>query len=304
MPRGHVWLIGRHSMGHAIRSGSGLVFVLVTLVCGLCIAQAVIGPLELARQGLSNFGPTQGDQAFEEIMEVGHSVVGWAIGENEDPITFPGEQAKPVGRWTKYLLDDHPALLSIIFLIMIFSLPFLIPFGAFNQVSGDVQSRGLRYLLLRTDRGSIFLGRFVGTTLFAIAVMGLLVATIALYLGLKVRIYEPMALTLWSLRGFLALAILTVPYVALCAWISAHVDSPFASLSISNVIIVGVLLFAWIGSIQWEEFDAVLYLLPWGFQNHLLHPSPLHFAAALGGCLLQTAVFLYLGHRHFLRRDL
>jgi ABC-type Na+ efflux pump permease subunit len=290
-------------MRHAIRGGSGLVFILITLVCGLCIAQAVIGPLELAQSTLDGMG-LPGQETPEEIKEVGRAVVGWAIGETENPISLTGREPKNERPWTTYLLDDHPALLSIIFLILIFTLPFLVPFGAFNQVSGDVQSRGLRYLLLRTERGSIFMGRFIGTTLFAIVVMGLLVAAIALYLGLKVRIYEPGALVLWALRGYLALAILTVPYVALCAWISACIDSPFGSLTISNLIVIGVLLFAAIGAIQYEQFRVILYLLPWGIQNHLLHPSPLHFAGATLACVGYTAVFLWLGHRHFLRRDL
>jgi ABC-2 family transporter protein len=303
MPKGHLRLISLHSMRHAIRGGSGLVFVLVTLVTGLCVAQAVIGPLELAQRGFGEMG-LSGGETPEEIKEVGRAVVGWAIGESENPIALPGLKPSEERPWTTYLLDDHPALLSIIFLILIFTLPFLVPFGAFNQVSGDAQSRGLRYLLLRTERSSIFLGRFIGTTLFAVVVMGLLVATIALYLGLKVRIYDPGALTLWSLRGYLALAILTVPYVALCAWISACIDSPFGSLTISNLIVIGVLLFAAIGTISHESFRAVLFLLPWGLQNHLLHPSPLHFVGATLACAGYTAVFLYLGHRHFLRRDL
>ena len=60
-------------------------------------------------------------------------------------------------------------------------MPFVISFLAFNQISGDVQNHGLRYLLLRTARCNIFFGRFIGTVLFSTAVMAFIASAYALY---------------------------------------------------------------------------------------------------------------------------
>lgn len=105
-------------------------------------------------------------------------------------------------RQKQFLVEKKPALLSAILLVMLFGMPFVISFLAFNQISGDVQSRGLRYLLLRTGRSSIYFGRFLGVALFFTRVMGFIIATIVLYLGLEVRIYPATPLLVWSAQGW------------------------------------------------------------------------------------------------------
>jgi len=206
--------------------------------------------------------------------------------------------------WTSFLLEQRPALLSAIFLVLIFGMPFVISFLAYNQVSGDIQSHGLRYLLLRTERSSIYFGRFLGTAIFSTAVMAIIVVTITFYLGMKTRIYPALALTGWAAHGFLALAILMVPYIAVCSLISASVDSPFLSLILAKLAIAGVLLFGGLGRFAWKPAKYLLYALPWGWQNNLLHPEPVHLLGAALACLLYTGVFLMLGYYCFERRDL
>jgi len=206
--------------------------------------------------------------------------------------------------WTDFLLEDRPALLSAIFLILLFGMPFAISFLAFNQVTGDIQGHGLRYLLLRTERGNIYFGRFLGTAAFSTAVTAVIIATITLYLGLRVRIYPAGALAAWAMHGFLALAILMLPYIAVCSILSASVDSPFLSLVLAKLTIGGVLLLAILSGLKWESMKLIKYALPWGWQNHLLHPEPAHWLGAGLACLLYTTVFLMLGYARFETRDL
>jgi hypothetical protein len=104
--------------------------------------------------------------------------------------------------------------------------------------------------------------------------------------------------------GFLALSILMVPYIAVCSLISASVDSPFLSLVLAKVVIAGVLLLAVLGSLAWEPVKYLKYALPWGWQNNLLHPDPVHWGGAVVACLAYTLVFLMLGYYRFIRRDL
>lgn len=317
----HIRLISLYRMRYAVRDGGGLVFLMIALVFGLTVAQLVLTPVErvMALQGRAG-GESDREQVVAEIVDVARPVIQWAldIESEEDPAGFsepwpmsPGydgtmtDPVSPAGDpWTMFLLNERPALLSIIFLILIFGMPLLIAFLAFNQLAGDVQSRGLRYLLLRTERGSIFLGRFLGAAVFSTLVMAAIIATITFYLGVKIRIYPAGPLILWALHGFGALAVLMLPYIALCSWISASVDSPFLSLVLSKLIIGGLLLFAFLASLAWNPAMYLKYALPWGLQNHLLHPELTHSLGTALACLAYTAVFGFLGYHRFETRDL
>ena len=321
----HIWLINLHWSRHAVRSGAGLVYLMIALVFGLSVAHAVIMPVEqLMSVQKEQTGHTDREAIHNTIIAVGRPIAQFVLGLKSmtevseqaaaqeqppnvgDPRMATREAANPArfDPWTDFLLEDRPALLSAIFLILVFGMPFAISFLAFNQVTGDIQSHGLRYLLLRTERGNIYFGRFLGTAAFSTAVMAVIIVTITLYLGLRVRIYPAAALAGWAVHGFLALAILMLPYIAVCSILSASVDSPFLSLVLAKLTIGGVLLLAVLGGLKWESMRLIKYALPWGWQNHLLHPEPSHWLGAGLACLLYTGVFLMLGYARFETRDL
>jgi ABC-type transport system involved in multi-copper enzyme maturation permease subunit len=288
----HVQLICGYSLRHAVRGGAGLVFLLVALLFALIVANVVISPVEqIVRQQERAGYEVEPAAVVDQLTQFGRPVIAWALGDGD-------------GRWADYLLIERPALLSAIFLVLLFGVPLLVPLGAFNQTAGDIGSRGIRYLLLRTERPNIFLGRFLATALFTTVVLGFAVATIALYLGFKLRIYGGWEIATWSLYGFVALAVLAVPYVALCSWISGAGESALLSLVVCVLVIGGVLLLAGIGGFYWEPARYLRWLLPWGVQNRLLSPTLLGSALAVAACGAYTACFLYLGNRHFARRDL
>ena len=316
----HIRLICLYWWRHAVRSGWGLVYLMIALVFGLSVAHILIMPIEqLMIQQKQRMGRTDPQAITNMIVGVGRPITQWVLGlksmeeiARQGPIAPPSDSADAdetsgIGGddpWTRFLLEEKPALLSAILLVLLFGMPFVISFLAFNQVSGDVQSRGLRYLLLRTDRTSVYFGRFLGVALFSTLVMAVIMATIVLYLGMKIRIYPAAALAGWALQGFLALAILMLPYIAVCSLISASVDSPFLSLILAKLVIAGVLLLAVLGGLAWKPAKYILYTLPWGWQNHLLHPEPGHWLGAALACLAYTSVFLILGQVRFARRDL
>jgi hypothetical protein len=134
--------------------------------------------------------------------------------------------------------------------------------------------------------------------------MAIIVATITLYLGMKTRLYPASDLAIWAVQGFLVLSILMVPYIAVCSLISASVNSPFLSLVLAKVVIAGVLLIAILGSMKWKPAKYILYALPWGWQNNLIHPALVHWLGAVLASLAYTAFFLTLGYIRFETRDL
>ncbi len=305
----HIRLISFYRTRYTVRGGAGLMFLLIALVFGLSVAHIVLLPIEKALvANAKTTGKSDPKMVVGEAVKLSRPVIQWALGirsfEESAAAMNPLQSPAPPDPWTTFLLDKRPALLSVIFLILMLGMPLLISLLAFNQIAGDVQTRGIRYVLLRTERANIFIGRFVGTAFFSTLVMAIIIATITFYLGANVRIYPTGLLIRWALHGFCALAVLMLPYIALCSLISASVDSPFLSLALGVLLIGGVLLFPLIARLAWEPAINLKYALPWGFRNQLLHPDLSHSLGAGLGCLGYMLVFLVLGYYRFETRDL
>lgn len=301
-------LVCGYSLRHSLRSGTGLVFILLALFFSLTVAHLIISPFELlvSRSGELGLGAGQsGEMIEQQVVNMARPVVEWALSprEVEDPEAQRAAEEK-AAEWVEFVLDERPALLSAVLFILLFGMPLLIPFGAFNQTSGDIGNRGLRYLLLRTDRANIYYGRLLATLILTAAVQVCAVLAIALYIGLKLQIYGGTDMLIWSLQGLFALIVISVPYVALCAWFSASNDSPMVSLVICNLIIGGVVLGALVAAQVYEPAYLIRYLLPWGIQNRMLAPGVLTVLLTAGGCLLYAVLFTWLGARKFQTRDL
>ncbi|MHC5009757.1 MAG: hypothetical protein ACYTG6_02275 [Planctomycetota bacterium] len=291
----HVGLIARFSARFALRTGGGLVFLLVVILAGLSIAAAFISPVETLLQNpeLSEDGQVDAGEAIDEIMksEGVQDVVKWLTGGDDDEAA--------------YLLTGNPALLSAILLFLLMFFPFITCFGASNQTSGDIQSKGLRYLLLRTERPNIFVGRLVGTTLFAAVNTAILMVVLLLYIGFKLQVYDAGPLVSWGLQGFVALIFISLPYIAMCAWISGAIDSPFGALVI-NLLLTGfpVLFISLASGALKVDGESVMRVLPWGWKYELLASDLPTRLLAMGVMLGFTVLFIFLGLKTFQRRDL
>lgn len=288
----HLNLIARQHAKYSIRGGTGLVFTLLTMITGLIIASIFIDSIGNIKKQMEVTGEKASDkQILDEVVDnVGKPAVKWAIGGD-------AEQAE-------YLVEKKPALVSAVMIVLLFALPFLVAMGAFNQLSGDIGSKGLRYLLPRTERANLFFGRFIGTYLFVLVVLALLLGVVLLYLVLATKLYPAGEVTLWMLRGYLAMAVMALPYVAFCSWFSAMIDMPFGTFAITQLIIGFIPIFASLGSAASDKVKYINYVMPWPWRYDLLHPSPVKFLTATAVMLGFTALFLFLGARHFQKRDL
>lgn len=305
-----VSLIARYSARYSVRGGVGLVFLLLSLTFGLMVAHLTLQPVELVVKQVSEqmSGRDKNEvtkEVLDRLIEQARPAVAWVLarrssgGEQQD-----AEAKASADDWAAYLLLGRPAMLSAIFLILLFGWPLIVSFGAFDLYSGDISSRQLRYQLLRADRASIYFGRLLGTLITFMIVLAMLGLTVAVYMGAKLPLYGWGDLLGWALYSVVALAVVTLPYVALCAWISTSIGSSFASLTVVSLIIGGVPLFAMLGRATWAPAEYINYVLPWGFQTRLFHPETTQVALAVGGCALQTAFYGWLGYRKFTTRDL
>ena len=293
--RDHVSLVARYGLRFSLRTGGGLMTLLVALIAGLSVGGVVVSPIEALMKSAPELGHSEGEAAGTvDRIARSHQVADvakWVTGADETQI--------------QYLLRDQPALMSAILLILLMIVPFFSCLGGFNQTSGDIGSRGLRYLLLRTERPNIFIGRFVGAAGYLAVALAIDVVVLAVYIGVRFNVYGFGELALWSVQGYFAILLISLPYVALCAWMSGVLDSAFGSLAICllltgfPIIFLKLLNSASQGSVPWIE-----KLLPWGWKYDLLASDPLTRGTAYLVLLGFTALFLGLGLRSFGRRDL
>ncbi len=282
-----------------MRGGIGLVFLLAALTFGLLVAHYVLLGVEQVGSRAPTLDPAE---VLAQIGRQAKPLVSWVLVDKESA-QLP-EAKRAADAWAAYLIEERPAILSAIFLILLFGWPLVVSFGAFDLYSSDIGSRQLRYQLLRTDRSSIFFGRLLGMLGTFALVLLLLGVGVTSYIAVRLSIYGAGPLFVWAAYGMLAMFCVSVPYVALCAWISASCRSAFVSMTITSAVIGGVPLFVTIASASTPYASWLHYVLPWPFQTRLFHPEPGQVVFAFLGCAAQTAVFLWLGHRRFTRRDL
>lgn len=303
-------LIARYSARYSVRGGVGLVFLLLSLTFGLVVANSLLSPVEMLMKEVSASQGGRDNPAFTEmvlegVLDQAREPVAWLLQERETgDADVDDAAAEAAEAWAEYLLEDRPAVLSAIFMILMLGWPLIVAFGAFDLFAGDISSRQLRYQLLRADRSSIFFGRLFGMLITLTLVLVMLGVTISGYLAIKLPLYDGWDVFSWTANAVLVLAVATLPYVGVCSWISAAIGSSFGSLTVVSVIIGGVPLLAMIARSTYEPAGCISYALPWGYQLNLFHNETGEVLLAVALCLLQAALYGWLGYRTFTRRDL
>jgi ABC-type transport system involved in multi-copper enzyme maturation permease subunit len=295
--RRHLELFARHSVRHGVRGGAGLIAIFATLLVGLVMASMVIAPLEAVDKQIQRHSELDSaqvaqvqDQAREDVMKIARKAMGWAIGASDAQV--------------EYLTAEKPALISAILILLMVVTPLFACLGAFNQTSGDNATRGLRFLLIRTERQNIFLGRFIGTVLFMAAVFALLFAVLGIYIVAKIHVHPPGAMAAWLIGGYFRMLLFSLPYIAMCAWLSGSIDSPFGSLVLSLTIAYVWPLFVGIGSAQNQAFSYLGYITPWSYKWWLFSERPWLVAVGALVMLAFTALLVWFGLSRFKKRDL
>lgn len=291
----HVRLIGQYGVRFSLRTGGGLMTLLLILTVGLVVASIFIMPVEQ----LMKASPELGHSESEALVTVERLAESRPVVEGVEWVTGADKAD------AEYLLRGQPALLSAILLVLLMLFPYIACIAGFNQTSSDISARGLRYLLLRTERANIFFGRFLGAFVYTgISTAGLIIV-VGLYVGLKFGIYGFGEISLWLTQGWIALLLIVLPYLALCAWISGVMDSAFGSLTICTMMVVFPVAFLSMADMALAGDQAWLQrLTPWGWKYELLSGDVGKRLLAYGAMLGFTALLLFIGSRAFAKRDL
>lgn len=287
----HLKLIASSHVRNSLRNGAGVIFLVLSMLIGLVLATIAVLPVEQFMKLADNHGAAATAEALfnKAVSDWGPGVLSAFVGATPEQSVF--------------FLAEKPALISL-FLILLFAfLPFLAFLSGFNQTAGDIGSRGLRYLLLRTERSNVYLGRLIGTYLFTVAVITVIMVVVGLYIIVKVKFYGTADVALWLGRGWLAAALLVMPWIAFSAWISAAIPVPFLSLLVSQGGLAFWVVLVAIMRGKLDELGYAAYATPWGYKWWLLDPSLGKMFGGMIAMLAFTALLTFLGLRTFHRRD-
>ncbi|HIG04253.1 MAG TPA: hypothetical protein EYQ08_00755 [Planctomycetes bacterium] len=298
--RWQILLHARNFLSHSLRSGSGVAFIVLTVMVGLGCASLVFFPIEseiiTAKEYKEN--AAQGVGTILAVVTLQPGKFSTLIEQIET------EELVELAMWGRYLVLDHPVLLSLTVLLLGLLLPVLLQLGSFACIAGDVQHHSIRYLLPRTTRTSLLLGRLLGALILSWTVITCLQGAIVMYLGIVLPLDGWGALIAWGLQTLAALVVLAVPYVALGVLCSTIFRSPMVALMGSVGFILTVPLIAFSSREAWEPLGNLLYLLPWGYAHHLLSPDGTVVVKTVLYCLGHGLIFTVIAVLRLRRADL
>lgn len=310
MEIGVVW---RGEVGRALKSGRVIVLlVLFSLFTGLALTTVgwLVG--KATEQALSK-AKEQGldDEATQKLsIEAKKQFVSTVYSDNDEALTE--------------VLLAIPVVLLIVFSFSMRFVPAFVALMGFDQIAGEVGPRSIRYLVVRTRRSSIMLGKllaqFTVLGLLTLVAVGMMVA-VARFTNADDFSMAAAALAfvkLWS-----ASMVLSVPYLALTSLCSILFRQSAVSLVMNLILLVCIWFLAFVGEAfllpgeKVPEAAAAVgvmraespvayarYLSVFHFASDLLHPHWQRFGAAGLAHLGYAMVFLGLGFVVLRRRDL
>lgn len=178
--------------------------------------------------------------------------------------------------------------------------PLVILMIGFDQVSGDVQHRAIRYIAGRSRRESIVAGKALGV--WAIVASLALVLNLVVW-GLAAARYGDVGDVLsWGPRVWFFSVVAAGAWVGLTTLISSLYKTPIVALFAG----VGIFVALWIVNKILGVFDstrAVQWALPFRYEELLLSNEPLKVAGGIGAFIAWGAVMVAIAALIVKRRD-
>lgn len=311
-----VTVIWGAELWRAVRSAKAIILLALYL---MFTAMVLVGLAFAFRQMQSNLDEQLAlhggsiDAVQPQIDQLKHGFVGWLFGEDEALLGA---------------LAEVPLIVLLTFKITLYFLPLYIAIIGFDQISGEIGPRSIRYLTVRARRSSILWGKYLAqATLLGGLVLVVDVAVIGVARWLTPSFQAGVMATTF-LKCWVAATVFSLSYVALSSFCSSLFRSPAVSLVFNIFALFGLWLVNKIGEgaaavlaqeaaraqAAGEEAEApskiakVLswfqYVSPSHYSNNLLHP---HFLKFLGSTAIYAgfaAAFLACGYTVLRRRDL
>jgi ABC-2 type transport system permease protein len=288
-------IVARAEASRTFRSARIIVlFVLYAMFSGLVLL--VVGAIanainEQIQERLDQAGAeaAQGEQMLGEIRK---GVLGVLV--EADPAMIEA-------------LGRIPLVVLIVFKLTLFFLPAYVALMGFDQMSGEVGSKSIRYLTVRARRSSVLFGKFAAQATVLLALVLAIDAATFAYARATNETFGWAVMLSGLLRFWLAAIVFSLAYLSLTALCSTLFRSPAVTLVFNFIALFALWLVNAVGMagvryemtsegmreqvVSWIAY--IRYLTPSHYSNGLLHPAFAPFAASAGALVGFTALFLF-----------
>jgi ABC-type transport system involved in multi-copper enzyme maturation permease subunit len=218
-------------------------------------------------------------------------------------------------------LSSMPLVLFVVFKLTMIFAPLFIALMSFDQISGEIGPKSIRYLVVRVKRSSILIGKFLAQATLA---SGLLVLCTVMMVAVAKILNADFTLGSALLIGLKLSGVLVVfalAYLGLSSLCSAVTRQSGVSLVLNVILLFIIWSMSFIGGLfrlpgEEAAFGSLATLKSeswlgymrygsvWNFGQDLLHPEPARFLSAGMVHLGFALFFLGLAHLALRRRDL
>jgi ABC-type transport system involved in multi-copper enzyme maturation permease subunit len=201
-------------------------------------------------------------------------------------------------------LEHHPPVLVALFALVILLLPIWTLVTAYDQTASDIETKHVRYLLFRSDRASIYLGKSLGALLLVGGSLALALGVLGLFLALESNALDSASGLLYLFRIWLTAMLFTIPFIALLGAVGALVGRARRTVSATVMIWIGVNAGAGIAKLSTDSSWNIEYLYPTTGRFNLMVDDLSIMGPTVAYLGVFSVVALSLGLLRFKRRDL
>jgi len=200
-------------------------------------------------------------------------------------------------------LASIPVFLVFVFAFSRVFLPPLIALMSYDQIDGEIRSRGLRFVLLRSRRGSVIAGKLVSNTALFLGITLITNAVLLAFAALRIPDFSVAAALPTLLRFWLLTLPLGLCFVTMMSWFSSMFRSPYLALIIGLLTMLGALLLSWLAGLI-DAIHWVKWVIPYTYNDYLTNHLASHQLIGAGAYLGFAALFTLLSYVTLRRKDL
>jgi ABC-type transport system involved in multi-copper enzyme maturation permease subunit len=299
-------IVARAEASRTFRSARIIVlFVLYALFSGLVllVVGAIANAINAQVQERLNQAGADAAQGEQMLAEIRRGFLGVLV--NADPAMIEA-------------LGRIPLVVLIVFKVTLFFLPAYVALMGFDQVSGELGSKSIRYLVVRARRSSVLFGKFLAQAAVLLALVLAIDIAIFAYARATNEAFGWAAMLTTLLRFCLAAVVFSLAYLSLTTLCSTLFRSPAVSLVFNFIALFVLWLLNAVGmagvsyemtpdGMREQVVSAIAhlrFLTPSHYSNGLLHPAFGPFAASAGAFVWFAAIFLIAAWAVLRTRDL
>jgi len=279
-------IIFTHETRRNLRSAKTLVLLILYALATTLSGVAFVTATRKLQEGITSMSGGQALPA-EQLNELKMSGLSMIFGKDETLIRY---------------LAEVPLVVVFFFWFALLFLPLLTALMGFDQISGELQSRSLRFVSLRARRGSVLAGKVLAQVALLFGLTAIINLGIFAYAALSTEGFQVGVGLLSLLKFWLLGLVYASTYIGLSALCSTLFRVPIFSLLTTLCVLFSFWLVAILS--RFESLRFLGYAVPSHYESGLYSPEWAKLFSSLGAYGAFAAVFLSLAWLALRARDL